>query len=141
VLDLLLFFSKDTEAMRTNVARCVLMTLTAVVLSGCYSDGHWSMPWKTNSPFASSNQAAPVATPPAVGSPTKPSGMATGATNSTTPPSSGYGTSGSGTTMPPVTSTGTPSSYGSPGTGYPPYSSSATPSGTASSTPSNYGPA
>ena len=47
--------------MRTNVARCVLMTLTAAVLSGCYSDGHWTMPW--NQSFQSSNQTAPVATP------------------------------------------------------------------------------
>ena len=61
--------------MRANVARCVLVILTAVVLSGCYSDGRWSAPnlafWKS-SPF----QSTPSATPGPVGSPVKPSGIA-----------------------------------------------------------------
>ncbi len=125
--------------MRTNIARCVFMTLTAVVLSGCYSDGHWRMPWTSTSPFQSNSQTAPVATPGTVGTPTKPAGVAAGTTNTATPPSSGYGTTGSGTTVPPVTSTGAPSSYSSPGSGYPPYSSPS--SSASSSTPSGYGPA
>ena len=92
--------------MRTNVVRCVLITLTAVVLSGCYSDGHWTVPWKT-SPFQSSTQTTPVATPGTVGSPAKPSGIATSSsTNNTTAPSSGYASRGAGTAVPPVTSTG-----------------------------------
>ena len=61
--------------MRTNIARNLLVILTAVVLSGCYSDGRWTAPnlafWKS-SPF----QSAPLATPGSVGSPVRPSGIA-----------------------------------------------------------------
>ena len=59
ILDLFLYSSKGTEAMRTNVARCMSIVLTTVVLSGCYSGGQWAMPWKS-SPFQSST---PIASP------------------------------------------------------------------------------
>ena len=67
--------------MRTNVLRCMLINLVVVALSGCYSDGKWSMPGFTkSSPFQTSPDAA---TPGPVGSPTKPAGIAA----STAPPS------------------------------------------------------
>jgi len=79
--------------MRTNITRCALAVFTVVVLSGCRSGGQWSMPnlafWKS-SPF----QSAPDMTPGTVGSPVKPSGIAT---NSRSAPPSAYA---SGTTAP-----------------------------------------
>ena len=94
--------------MRANVARCVLVVLTAVVLSGCYSDGRWSAPnlafWKS-SPF----QSTPSATPGPVGTPAKPSGIAAASKSNTTTPSAGVASTGSGATMPSATPSETPS--------------------------------
>ena len=110
------FFSKGIKAMRANVARCVLVILTAVVLSGCYSDGRWSAPnlafWKS-SPF----QSTPSATPGAVGSPVKPSGIAAAGKSNTTTPSVSVASTG-GSTTPSATPTGLATGYNTPATGY-----------------------
>jgi hypothetical protein len=83
----LTLFPRDIAAMRTTIARCVLFGLTAVLMSGCYSNGRWSMPsmssWRS-SPF----QQAPGAAPGAVGAAEKPSGIA--ANNGATSPSPNY---------------------------------------------------
>ncbi len=126
--------------MRTNVMRCVLAVSTAIVLSGCYSGGHWTMPWKT-SPFSST----PSATPGIVGSPVKPSGIAANSKTNTlsNAPLSNYASVATPPTVTPGSVVGSsyptaaPSaSYPTMGNGYP----SAT-AGGSPTTPSGYGPA
>jgi hypothetical protein len=59
------------KIMRTNVLGKVSAVLAMVVLSGCYSDGHWRMPWQST-PFSTPAGA----TPGTVGAPRKPSEIA-----------------------------------------------------------------
>ena len=123
--------------MRTHGTQWVLVVVTTMALAGCYSNGQWSAPnlafWKS-SPFQS-DPNRDAAAPGAVGSPTKPAGIAAGATTTTTP-SPGY----YGSTAPTAPTTSLGSSNTLP-TGYPTqYPYPATPSGdTAAATGGGYG--
>lgn len=128
--------------MRSPLTRCTLAILAAAVVSGCYSDGRWSAPnlafWKSN-PF----QSTPGATPGAVGSPVKPSGIAA-ATKGTTPSTPPTGYAAAGAVAPSAVSLGTPVGYNAPNTGYPTnqYPAAATtPGAAASMAPSSHVPA
>ena len=123
--------------MQTNIARGVIVVFTAVVLSGCYSNGGWHMPG-TSSPFQSSQGA----TPDNVGTPVKPAAVAAAGS---TAPATGYPTAGSYATAPTV-SQGVASGYGpsTAGNGYAtaPYSyppSNATPGVSPTTTTPGYG--
>ena len=93
--------------MRTNIARGVIVVFTAVMLSGCYSNGGWHMPG-ASSPFSSTQGASPGT----AGTPVKPAGITAGGSTAST---SGYPTAASNTTGPTV-SQGVPANYNAPGT-------------------------
>ena len=118
--------------MRTNIARGVIVVFTAVMLSGCYSNGGWHMPGQS-SPFQSGQSTSPGS----VGAPVKPSGIAAAGS---TAPTSGYPSPASGMTGP-VVSQGVPASYNAAGTGYStaPYSYPPTNGTTASTATPGYG--
>jgi len=95
------------------------LVLTLVVASGCYSDGKWSMPnlafWKKDA--TSTPQVPGGVSPPAIGSPVKPSSTAGVASNPA--PGAGYnlaGTAASGTTGA-ISQYSAPPSYSQPTTG------------------------
>ena len=72
--------------MRKSFSQCAGVIVLAMMVSGCYSGGKWTMPWQSSSPFSSSSTPSTSN----VSGVTKPSTLANAPPSSVTAPPASY---------------------------------------------------